>query len=240
MDKNNLKDIENSIKAHIEIIKKASDTSEMEELLRINHRPGWINPAESFLVKNTLNSMNEHCRILYDLKQFLLNSSRLVGKKIDDKLMNVVKISNKRVNEKENRMAKDIVSSDIATQLIGGFPPLPELDLTYRGGKTISDLSYANFYIGKSDSWDQSDIKSIDSVLGSAMSGKNLNNVIVQHFPDTDKITSSFKGSELFPGDYLQRFFKDDVENLFLELCSQKKLDNYDLENTVFNFILSP
>jgi hypothetical protein len=70
------------------------------------------------------------------------------------------------------------------------------------------------------------------------MSDKNLNNVIIQYFPRQDKITSTFRGSELLSGNHPQKFFKDDVQNLVLDLYNRKKLDKYDLDNTVFNFML--
>jgi hypothetical protein len=70
------------------------------------------------------------------------------------------------------------------------------------------------------------------------MSDKNLNNVMVQYFPGHDTITSTFKGSQVLFGRYPKKFFKDDVEGLVSKLFSQKKLDNYDLNNTVFNFML--
>jgi len=92
--------------------------------------------------------------------------------------------------------------------------------------------------VGNSGSWNQNDIKSIDSALAAAMSDKNLNNVMVQYFPEHDTITSTFKGSQVLSGKNPKRFFKDDVESLVSKLFSQKKLDSYDLKNTVFNFML--
>lgn len=131
-----------------------------------------------------------------------------------------------------------IASSVTRGEIVSGFPPIPGIDLKNKGGKTISDLSFANFYVGNTDSWNQSDIQSIDSALKAAMSDKNLNNVMVQYFPGHDTITSTFKGSQVLFGRYPKKFFKDDVEGLVSKLFSQKKLDNYDLNNTVFNFML--
>jgi hypothetical protein len=89
-----------------------------------------------------------------------------------------------------------------------------------------------------SGSWNQDDIKSIDSALAAAISDKNLNNVVVQYFKGHDNMTSTFKGSQVLSGRYPKKFFKDDVESLMSNLFSHKKLDSYDLNNTVFNFIL--
>ena len=80
-------------------------------------------------------------------------------------------------------------------EIVSAFPPIPGIDLVNKGGNN-SDLSFANFYVGNSGSWDQNDIKSIDSALAQAMSDKNLNNVMVQYFPGHDTITSTFKGSQ--------------------------------------------
>jgi hypothetical protein len=152
------------------------------------------------------------------------------------RLMNVVRLPSKkpiRIQKLET-----IVSSAAMEEIVSGFPPIPGIDLKNKGGKTISDLSFANFYVGNSGSWNQNDIKSIDSALAESMSDKNLNNVMVQYFPGHDAITSTFKGSQVLSGKYPKKFFKDDVESLVNKLFSQKKLDNYDLNNTVFNFML--
>ncbi len=150
--------------------------------------------------------------------------------------MNVIRVP--RIEAVEVQKVKSMISSATAKELVSGFPPVPNNDLVEKGGKKISDLSFVNFYIGNSQSWDQGDIKSIDSALAAAMSDRNLNNVIVQYYPGHDAITSTFRGSELLPGNYPNRFFKDDLQNLAKDLFSQKKLDAYDLNNTVFNFML--
>jgi hypothetical protein len=153
------------------------------------------------------------------------------------KKINVVRIPIKPIRVEE---AKTMISSVAAGQLVSGFPPIPNNDLTFHGGKLIPDLKFFNFYVGQSDSWDQGDKNSIDSALAAAMSDKNLNNVMVQYFQvlGRDHITSTFKGSQLLSGNFPERFFKDDIENLVSDLFSQGKLDGQDLDNTVFNFML--
>ena len=81
------------------------------------------------------------------------------------RLLNVVRLSKKpsRIQNVET-----IVSSATMGEIVPGFPPIPGIDLVNKGGKTISDLSFANFYVGNSGSWDQNDIKSIDSALAAA------------------------------------------------------------------------
>ncbi|SRR6266404_6867468 len=76
-----------------------------------------------------------------------------------------------------------------------GIPATPEHDLLFHGGKTISDLAFHNFYVGGNPSWKDSDVRSIDQALASAMSDRNLNNVIVQYFTGTG-VTSRFASSE--------------------------------------------
>ena len=80
------------------------------------------------------------------------------------KKINVARIPIKAVRAEE---AKTMISSTAAGQLVSGFPPLPKQnDLTFHGGKLIPDLSFFNFYVGKSnDSWNQDDKNSIDSAL---------------------------------------------------------------------------
>jgi hypothetical protein len=79
------------------------------------------------------------------------------------RLMNVVRVPSKR----PSRIMKieTIASSVTRGEIVSGFPPIPGIDLKNKGGKTISDLSFANFYVGNTDSWNQSDIQSIDSAL---------------------------------------------------------------------------
>ena len=117
--------------------------------------------------------------------------------------------------------------------LAPGFGPTPFNDLVFSGGKTIPNLSFANFYIGN---WKQSDIASIDWAISAAMSDPNLNNVIQQYFKEN--ITNTFKGSSILDQIHPTTFSKSDVEKLVLELYKQRKFDSYDLGNTIFNFVL--
>jgi hypothetical protein len=116
------------------------------------------------------------------------------------------------VKTREDRQRNNVVSSNSAE---AGFPPIPDQDLDL-------DLNFVNFYIDDSSSWNQNEIKSIDSTLTAAMSDKNLNNVMVQYFPGRGNITTTFRGSDLLPGSNRKRFFKDDVEKLVSDLFSKK------------------
>lgn len=79
-----------------------------------------------------------------------------------------------------------------------GMPSTPKHDLHYQQGKTIQNLTFTNFYIGGINSWNQSDIHSIDVALAAAMSDARLNNVMMQYFSN-QPITSTFKPSQVLP-----------------------------------------
>jgi hypothetical protein len=121
--------------------------------------------------------------------------------------------------------------------LAPGLPATPEHNLINHGGKTIHDLNFSNFYIGGATSWNQDDIKSIDKSLAAAMSDRPLNNVMTQYFGD-DNISSVFNGSKILDGNPPTDYFQSDVEKLVTDLFSQGKLDESDLKNAVFNFML--
>jgi len=114
-----------------------------------------------------------------------------------------------------------------------GFSPTSFNDLVFSGGKTIPNLFFANFYIGN---WEQSDITSIDWAISAALSDRNLNNVIQQYFKEN--ITNTFKGSSILDQIHPTTFSKSDIERLVLEFYEQRKFDSFDLDNTIFNFIL--
>jgi len=123
------------------------------------------------------------------------------------------------------------------TALAPGLPPTPEHDLTFQGGKTITDLVFSNFYVGGSEAWDSSDISSIDQALAAAMSDERLNNVMSQYYP-SGQITSTFAGSQVLAGPPPQTVSQGDVENLVTTLFQAGSLGDADFSSTVFNFML--
>lgn len=66
--------------------------------------------------------------------------------------------------------------------LAPGLTPSPEQDLKFRGGKTIQDLNFINFYVAGQSAWDANEIQKIDTALSAAMSDTDLNNVMMQYF----------------------------------------------------------
>jgi hypothetical protein len=118
-----------------------------------------------------------------------------------------------------------------------GMPSTPRHDLHFHQGTTIPHLTYTNFYVGGLNSWDQSDIQSIDRALAAAMSDQELNNVMMQYFSN-QPITSIFKPSQVLPGTAPSLVSQGDVENLVQQLFAQGQLNNFDFGSTVFNFML--
>ena len=121
--------------------------------------------------------------------------------------------------------------------LAPGLPATPEHDLLFNGGKTIANLSYANFYVGGAAAWNQDDIQSIDNGLAAAMSDQNLNNVMVQYYPD-GQISTNFLGSQVLAGPPPAVVSQGDVENLVSTMFNGGQLDGFDLASTVVNFLL--
>jgi hypothetical protein len=118
-----------------------------------------------------------------------------------------------------------------------GLPKTPDHDLVYNGGHTISDLLFTNFYVGGSDAWQASDMRSIDQALAAAMSDQDLNNVISQYYP-AGKISSSFRGSQVLAGPPPETVSQGDVESLLRTLYQAGSLDGFDYPSSVFNFML--
>ena len=122
------------------------------------------------------------------------------------------------------------------------FSPDSSTDLTYHGGKTISNFNFFNFYFNGSQtngsqSWSGTDINNINQNLSDAMSDPRLNSVISQYFPG-QQVTSNFLGSTTVPG-FLPNpnVTKDDIEN-YLKTAIPGYLKGYNFSSTVFNFML--
>jgi hypothetical protein len=108
-------------------------------------------------------------------------------------------------------------------------------DLTYRGGKTIPNLTFTNFYVG-GDAWEPSDIESIDRALAAAMCEPRLNNVLAQYFNTVP--TSRFVQSQKIDGSITSQFSKDDAEEVIRKLEIEGKLSGFDLNCTAINLMV--
>jgi len=124
----------------------------------------------------------------------------------------------------------------ITAERVAAFPATPQADLKYRGGKLIPNLTFTNFYVGGSGSWNQSDMTNIDRALAAAMSDSRLNNVMRQYF--TTNITSTFRPSSILDGSKPSTVSQSDAEQMITTLFNGGKLQGYDLANTVFNLML--
>jgi hypothetical protein len=117
-----------------------------------------------------------------------------------------------------------------------GIPATPDHDLLFRGGKTIADLIYTNFYIGGRNLWIDSDRRNIDDALQEAMSDARLNAIIAQYF--SGPISSTFRGSSFLGRTRPAVVSRADIHGVVRDLHARGRLGGFDLGSTVFNFIL--
>ncbi len=117
-----------------------------------------------------------------------------------------------------------------------GLTPTPAHDLLFHGGKTIANLTFANFYVA-GGAWQASDMQQIDRALAAAMTDPDLNNVMAQYFGGTPP-TSTFKSSQTLAGSPPPHVSQGDIEQLVTTLQAEGKFAGFDLGSTVFNFML--
>ncbi len=79
MEKHDLPHLERRLFELKDIFTKMSDNSDLDELLKIIHRPGWTTPAEFALVISAVESLNAQARNVASLRTALVSSSRQVG-----------------------------------------------------------------------------------------------------------------------------------------------------------------
>jgi hypothetical protein len=116
------------------------------------------------------------------------------------------------------------------------LPPTQAHDLIFHGGRTLSNLLFFNFFVGGQAAWVKSDIDNINGALDSAMSDRDLNNMMQQYF--SGQITSKFLGSATLAGPPPAVVSQGDVEDLTTRLFTAGTLQTTDFSNTVFNFML--
>jgi hypothetical protein len=76
MEKHNIPQLESRIKELEEVCKSVGDNSDLVELLRLLHRPGWTTPAEFTFASSIVDSMLGQARNLVALRKNLLAGSR--------------------------------------------------------------------------------------------------------------------------------------------------------------------
>jgi hypothetical protein len=120
--------------------------------------------------------------------------------------------------------------------IAAGFDPRPDLDLTYRGGRTIRDLVFINCYLGGAKAWAQTDRTNIDKALSLAMSDADLEQVIGQYY--SKPISSRALKSKVVGGAVGKRFFKDQAEARVAALHAAGVLGSADPKSSVINLML--
>ncbi|KVT31712.1 hypothetical protein WK51_26365 [Burkholderia ubonensis] len=121
------------------------------------------------------------------------------------------------------------------------FPPRRQQDLVYRGGRTIPNLSYKSFYIGKAwvDGAQAAARQHLDSALAAAMSDPTLNEIVSQYFGGSTIMSTPLPSAVL---DVPVQLVYDmgDIQALALKTFMSGALGAIDLDNCVINFVLPP
>ena len=120
-----------------------------------------------------------------------------------------------------------------------GFKARKRLNMTFKGGRTIANLSFRSFYVAGA-SWAASDIQNIDTALSGAMADPHLNNVMQQYYPGAAPITTTFLGSSKLPGAAPAKFTRDDVNPVVAGLIKDGTLAGVDFDNTIICLFLPP
>jgi len=76
MAKHNIPQLEVRIKELEEVCKSVGDNSDLIELLKVIHRPGWTTPAEFTFATSIVDSLIGQARNLVALRKSLLAGSR--------------------------------------------------------------------------------------------------------------------------------------------------------------------
>lgn len=120
-----------------------------------------------------------------------------------------------------------------------GFKAKKSLNLKYKGGRTIPDLSFKSFYLG-AKGWAASDIQNIDAALSGAMSDPHLNNVMQQYYPGAASISTTFLGSTKLTAPVGTVFTRDSVNPVLSGLIGDGSLAGVNFDKTVICLMLPP
>jgi hypothetical protein len=123
-----------------------------------------------------------------------------------------------------------------AGEIAPGLAPQPEWNLTKSEGRTISDLTFVNRYVGEAGVWSQTDMQNIDGALDAAMNDANLQSVIAQYYAGA--ISSRMLPSAQRPTPLPETVYKDTAEQLARELHAEGVLGEEDPANCVINIML--
>jgi hypothetical protein len=126
------------------------------------------------------------------------------------RLLNISVRPGSRAHEAYYSSARSSARALTADELAAGFQPHPELNLTFRGGRTITDLVFANRYVGGAGSWDAGDIANIDNGLAEALTDSGLQTVVEQYY--STPISSRMLPSAVLPDPAPGRIYKDHAD----------------------------
>jgi len=122
-------------------------------------------------------------------------------------------------------------------QIVDGAQPTPDQDLHYRGGRTWRNMSYVNLYVSGDQGWDPHDVQRIDESIAKAMADEHLNNVILQYFNNQPIGTQPLPSHPLV-GYIPREVSRGDIEVYLKYLYMQGYLQSFNLNTTVFNFLM--
>jgi hypothetical protein len=124
----------------------------------------------------------------------------------------------------------------LPAEIAPGVHSSPAHDLVFRGGKTVPDMTYTNFFIGGKQSWIPQDVTRIDEALAVALTDPDLNNVMAQYFEQP--INCTFRPSNILSGPRPLIVSQGDVEEFVRNLRAQGQLNGFPLSSTIFNIML--
>ena len=128
--------------------------------------------------------------------------------------------------------------SPSAEALASDLGSTPAHNLRFRGGRTLSKLTYVNLYVGGKTAWAPTDIQNIDRALGAAMTDPRLNMVIDQYFSD-GPVTTTVAPSQVLAGPKPDTVTRATMDTLVQQqVISAGRLNQFDPATTVFNFFL--
>lgn len=116
----------------------------------------------------------------------------------------------------------------------------PGEDLHYRGGKILQNLAYVNLYLGgEAAGWSLNEVEKIDTSLKAALTDLHLNHVIMQYFNNQPLGTAALASHPL-TGSSPQTISRGDIQHYMQYFADQGYLNSYELNSTIFNFLLPP
>ena len=120
-----------------------------------------------------------------------------------------------------------------------GFKAHKALNLKFKGGKTIPNLSFRIVYLGAAG-WPASDMQNIDTALSGALSDPHLNNVIQQYYPGAPPISTTFLGSTKSTASVAPTFTRDSVNPVLAGLIADGTLNGVNFDTTAICLMLPP